>query len=75
MPHILHDLHVAVWAVRTSHPNWREVRLAFTLPISVRRLYAPGVHFRVSFHVPKVHILNAYEAELAYVAAHRKSAA
>jgi len=72
MQYILHDLHVAVWAIVTRHPNARECRIAITGPLTIRRA-VPQCNsvFYVRIHRPSLHLLNAYEVELAYNAAHK----
>lgn len=65
MPHIIHDISVALWARRVNHYDQKDVRLAVTWPLSVRLVPHTSSWF-VNFRVPKLHVLNSYDVELAY---------
>lgn len=75
MQYILHDLHVAVWAIRTRHPNAHECRLAIDWPLSIQRA-VPQCNsvFYVRVKRPRLHLLNAYEVELAFNRSHQPRA-
>jgi hypothetical protein len=72
MQYILHDLHVAVWAMLTRHPHARESKLAIDWPLHIQRA-VPQCNsvFYVRIHRPRLHLLNAYEVERAFNAAHK----
>ncbi|MEL7354067.1 MAG: hypothetical protein AAFN38_21775 [Cyanobacteria bacterium J06560_5] len=73
MTNIIHDLHVAVWAFWACHKDRTNVLLTFTLPVSISRKAPPyNGAWIVRFQRPALHVLNTYEAELAYIKAHSR---
>lgn len=66
MKYIIHDLSVALWALR-HNCGWQNIRIAIHGPISIRpRIKGQWHIWEVRFQKPVVAILVPYEVELCH---------
>lgn len=70
MQYILHDISVALWALRTNHCERKDFKVAFRWPIIIQRA-RPTYNgaWLVEFRRPMLYVLNSYRCELDYLLA------
>ncbi len=70
MQYILHDISVALWALKTNHCDRKGCKVAVRWPMSIRRAQATyDSAWLVRFRRPMIYVLNPYTVELDYLLA------
>lgn len=75
MRYILHDISVALWALKTNHCDRKDCKIAVRWPVGICRAQATyDSAWLVRFRRPRLYVLNPYRLELDYLLAHSPQA-